>query len=390
MELTSVNKSGQGRCLILDLKAVPREITPWDREAFQRCTSVELTNAERERLATPERSFPQQEEILAVHWHPEHAPMDLIVRRVQKLYPNRGDQLIIPTQHNELVSLGGFAGVEVDCYSRGFNRKVQLLLHFEESKVRDAAMLRNMLAHTFRYRTSQLFEYMRTVVDPALDERAQRAAAKTNTDEDIVAFARIQVAKLQQLIEDHWAETPKESIKNKLVRNFVEELRALYDDRIINKVQVFLKAVKDVVKENFSLSYFYRASEIIEEARALGAGIVIPHPEQFWPILLADYDVDGIEVWNPQSREYTEFLISAVQRQNRLRARSDRPVLVFMGDDCHMSEKLKPIEARDPEKGAREIGLQPAWDDLAISKSLIVQGISRAGVIEEYRARLAS
>jgi len=385
-----MSKSGHDRCRILDLDAISGEITPWDEQAFLRCTSIELTDAERERVVAPERIYPQQEEILAVHWHPEHVPMDLIVSRVQRLYPNRGDQLIIPTQHNVLMSLGGFAGVEVDCFSKGFNRKVQLLLHFEESRVRDAAVLRNMLAHTFKYRTSQLFEYMRTVTDPALEERVQKAAGQTNTDEDIVAFTRIQVAKLQQLIEKNWSSTPRESIKNKLVRNYFDALRELFDDRIVNRAQVFLKAVKDVVKECFPLSYFYRASEIIEEARGLGAGIVIPHPEQFWPILLADYDVDGIEVWNPQSREYTEFLISAVQRQNRLHARNGRPVLVFMGDDCHMSEKLKAPELRDPEKSSREIGLQPAWEDLSISKGLIVQGISRAGVIEEYRARLAS
>lgn len=390
MELHKVNTLGDGRCRILDLEAIPREVTPWDQEAFRRCTSIELTEEECRRVLVPERSFPQQEDILAVHWHPEHVPMDLIVKRMQKLYPNRGDQLIIPTQHNELMSLGGFAGVEVDCYSRGFKRKVQLLLHFEEAKVREATVLRNMLAHTFKYRTSQLFEFMQTVLDPAFEDRVQRAAGKTNSDEEIVAFTRIYVAKLQQLIENNWAATPKESIKNKLVRNYFEELRALYDDRIICKAQVFLKAAKEAVKEHFSLTYFYRASEVIEEARALGAGIVIPHPEQFWPILLADYDVDGIEVWNPQSREYTEFLISAVQRQNRLRARTDRPVLVFMGDDCHMGEKLKAPELRDPEKGAREVGLQPAWDDLSISKHLIVQGVSRASVIEEYRARLAS
>jgi hypothetical protein len=77
--------------------------------------------------------------------------------------------------------------------------------------------------------------------------------------------------------------------------------------------------VKALVKVEFSLKYFYRTSEVIEEARALGAGIVIPHPEQFWPILLKEYDVDGIEVWNPQSRRYTEFLISVLNRRNQKR-----------------------------------------------------------------------
>jgi hypothetical protein len=96
----------------------------------------------------------------------------------------------------------------------------------------------------------------------------------------------------------------------------------VYDDRLVNKAQVFLRAVKAVVKEQFSLSYFHRATEFIEEARAHQGGIVIPHPEQFWPILLADYDVDGIEVWNPQASQYTNFLIHAVNRHNTSCART--------------------------------------------------------------------
>jgi len=60
-----------------------------------------------------------------------------------------------------------------------------------------------------------------------------------------------------------------------------------------------------------------------------------------------------------------------------------------MGDDCHMSEKTKPMETQDHAKAAREIGLQPAWDDLNIRKKLIVAGIDRSSVIAEYKARMA-
>ena len=109
--------------------------------------------------------------------------------------------------------------------------------------------------------------------------------------------------------------------------------------------------------------------------------------EQFWPILLRNYDVDGIEVWNPQSQEYTEFLISVVNERNGHRP-SGRDVLIFMGDDCHMGEKTKPLDQQDPEKASREIGLQPAWEDLAVRKKLIVSSITRASVIREYKARL--
>jgi hypothetical protein len=60
-----------------------------------------------------------------------------------------------------------------------------------------------------------------------------------------------------------------------------------------------------------------------------------------------------------------------------------------MGDDCHMGEKTKPADQQDPEKSAREIGYQPAWEDLRIRKKLIVNNISRRSVIQEYKARLA-
>ena len=375
-------------CALVDVASIPEEITPEDEAAYAAITSTELTDEQKEWIVTPPKAHPQQEDVLAVHWHPEFVPMDLIVRRVEAMYPNATEKLIIPTQHNVIMSLNGYSGVEVDCYSHGFNRKVQLLLHFKNEKLENAGVLKSMLDHTFKYRGSQLFEFMSSVVEPHFDDRVQEAAGATNTDEDVIGFCRIHVAKLSKMVEDKWAETPRESIKNKLVRNYLDELRPQYGDRVVNKAQVFLKAVKDVVKRHFSLSYFYRASEIIEEARSLGCGIVIPHPEQFWPILLADYDVDGIEVWNPQSREYTEFLIQAVQRQNKV-CKHGREQLVFMGDDCHMSEKTKDPALQNPEKAAREIGLQPAWDDLTIAKSLIVHSISRASVMQEYRARLA-
>jgi hypothetical protein len=278
--------------------------------------------------------------------------------------------------------------VEVDCYSTGFNRKVQLLLHFKGLDSQRAEVLASMLRHTHRYRASQLFEYLDALAEPNNEDRRQRAAGRSNAEEDLVEFVRIQAAKLKRLLLNHESDISEDAYKNKLVRNFLDTLRGRYADRLINQAQVYAKAVKDLVKEEFSLSYFYRASEFIEEARALGAGIVIPHPEQFWPILLADYDVDGIEVWNPQSQQYTEFLINVVNRRNRMGWHGKRPILIFMGDDCHMSEKTRPKTEQDPEKASREVGWQPAWHDFAIRKSLIINGVSRRKIIAEYRTRL--
>ena len=373
----------------IDLRAVPREVTDWDRETFREITDASLTPLQEEYIRNPLTRFPRQEYVLAVHWHPEQVPFPLIEERVAAMFPGRKDELIIPTQHNQLLTLGGFAGVEVDCYSRGFNRKVQLLVHLRRERLEQAGVLVNMLRHTFKYRSSQLFEYLEHLCDDRWEATRQSAAGRSGSDDEVVEFALIQAAKLKALLEEGHASTPAEAIKNKLVRNFFDCLRQFYDARFINKVQVYLKAVKELVKENFSLGYFYRTSEIIEEARGIGAGVVIPHPEQFWPILLAGYDVDGIEVWNPQSQQYTQFLITAVNRENKLAHRKNRPMLIFMGDDCHLSEKLKNPEEQDRDKVTREVGFQPAWDDMLISKDLALAGVDRKTVMDAYRARLA-
>ncbi len=121
----------------------------------------------------------------------------------------------------------------------------------------------------------------------------------------------------------------------------------------------------------------------------MGGCVVIPHPEQFWPILLAEYDVDGYEVWNPQSQRYTDFLISVLNRKNSLLSNSEKRLLIFMGDDTHVGEKTRDPKEQEMEKTGREIGVQPAWDDLEIQKTLILGNVDKKRVIEEYRERLA-
>lgn len=381
-------KAGARVCADIDLSAISREVTDWDIETYLALTCAGITPEQAQAVRNPEARFARQDYVLAVHWHPEHVPMDMIKDRIAAMYPNRRDELIIPTQHNQILTWGDYAGVEVDCYSHGFNRKVQLLIHMRADRMERAGVLCNMLQHTFKYRSSQLFEYLDALCEPEWAERRQAAAGIAGSDEDVVEFTTIHACRLKSLLTQNEARTPQDAIKNKLVRNYLDCLREFYDARFINKVQVYAKAVKEVVKENFSLAYFYRASEVVEEARSIGAGVVIPHPEQFWPILLRNYDVDGIEVWNPQSQQYTEFLINVVLDQNRRGYHKDRPMLIFMGDDCHMSEKLKRPEEQDREKVSREIGLQPAWDDLGIAKGLIMSGVSRKTVMDEYRSRL--
>lgn len=381
-----IKNADTAECRIFPVVA-SEEITDEDRARFFGVVSTDLEPWQIEQVVTPSAVHVRQESLLAVHWHPEFVPMEHIRTRVDAMFPNRTDELLIPTQHNEILSWGDYSGVEVDCFSSGFNRKVQLLLHFTNDKVADAGVLKSMLAHTFKYRSGQLFEFMHTITRP--DEgRINRAAKATGADKELIEFVRINVAKIERLLDDNWTDVPRMSVKNKLLRNWFDTMREELGDTTVDRVQAYLKAVKQLVKEGFDLSFFYRASEIIEEVRGLGGCVVIPHPEQFWPILLRNYDVDGIEVWNPQSLEYTEFLIQVVNEQNGRRG-SGRDKLIFMGDDCHMGEKTKPMDQQETEKAAREIGYQPAWDDLSIRKTLIVNNISRRSVIQQYRERLA-
>lgn len=368
----------------------PEEITDWDRETYRRLVSGELTDEQRRRIAEPDVVYPRQSHVLAVHWHPEFVPMDLIRQRIDAMFPDRTCDLIIPTQHNILMKYGEYAGVEVDCFSAQFDRKVQLLLHFARARLEKADVFKSMLAHTFKYRASQLYEFIDSVVERRLEERLQSAAAETGADDDLVHFVRTFARKLRRLIHEYESETPREAIRNKLLMNYIEALRAHHDANLINHAEMLLRAVKVIVKRNFSNEFFYPTHEVIEEVRGLGGAIVVPHPEQFWPILLADYDVDGYEVWNPQSQQYTRFLITVVTKQNNAAGRGRKETLILMGDDCHMGEKVKDPAYQNPEKAGREIGFQPAWDDLAIRKRLIVANADRRSVIERYKARLGT
>lgn len=363
------------------------EVAEGDLERFLGLVATELAPWQVEQVTRPPVVHHRQEALLAVHWHPEFVPMPLIKQRLKAAFPNIREALIIPTQHNQMMSWGGYTGVEVDCYAKKFNSKVQLLLHFTDEKVQEAHVLKSMLELTAKYRSSQLFDFMDTIIKPR-EERINQAAMATGADAEVVAFTRAQVTRIQTLLDENWPKVPAISVKNKLLKNWFDTLRPEVGDLAIGRVQAYLQAVKQIVKTHFPLSYFYRASEVIEEVRALGGGVVIPHPEEFWPILLAGYDVDGIETWNPQSQRYTEFLISVVNDQNRKSTATRRKQLIFMGDDCHMGEKTKARELQDEAKASREIGYQPAWDNLNIRKKLVIHGVSRRSVIREYRERL--
>lgn len=373
-----------------DIREATEEITEWDWRTFEKLTSIELDALQTERIACPERIFEQNDPVLAIHWHPEIVPIPLVKKRIDAIYPHAQDMLIIPTQHNEILAYGDYAGVEVDCRATSFNRKIQLLLHFDRRKVEDAAVLRSMIGHTYRYRQSQLYEFMETLVNPRYEDRLLTAARQTGTETDLVRFARLVALKLTRMINQRSGQVSDALLKNKLVSQYVDAHRDFYDGHAVDRTVIFVIGVKEIVKKLFRLDYFYDVNEIIAEVRALGGGIVVPHPEQFWPVLLADYAVDGYEVWNPQSRDFTEFLIHVVIKKNKSEKTSGRRLLVMMGDDTHLSEKLLDPEKRNQDKADREIGYQPLWNDTAIRKILGMGNFDKKTVIDEYQSRLAA
>ncbi len=371
----------------IDIKTLDPLPTSEDLDIFRQITRTEITKEQEEIIKTPPESFPECRTVMAVHWHPETISMELIRYRISATFPNMKNSIIIPTQHNVMMSWDDYSGVEIDCMSKEFNRKIQLLIHMKNKNRDRSATFLNMLNHTLRYRSNQLYEFIDSALKPALEGRLESAAKKTGTEKKLILFIRHYMSIIKQLLDINQENLTIEMVKNRIVRDFFDCLRYKYSDYMINRCQVFLNELKSIVKDNFSLKYFYKAQDVISEARMLNGGIIIPHPEQFWPVLLTDYDVDGIEVWNPRSRQYSDFLIDVVNKKNRS-ADHKKHLLVFMGDDTHMSEKLRPPHLQDREKSGREIGIQAGWNDPSIIKSLKNANSSKAGIISEYKSRL--
>lgn len=370
----------------LDLSKISREITEVDDKIFKTITSSCLNSMEKELIINPFKIYSNEESVLAIHWHPEHIPLELAKIRIENSYPNRKNDLIIPTQHNVFMDYGKYSGIEIDCYSREYATKVQLLVHMNTRYLKNADKLLSMASHTFNYRSAQLFQLLDALTEKKHEAILQEAAYTASVNEDLIKFIRIYSNKIRNLILKYESAISPLILKNRLIRDFFIELYQYYDNSLIDRIQIFLKEVKDLVKKDFNPEFFYETHEMIDEVRYNNGCIIVPHPEQFWPILLADYDVDGYEIWNPQSQQYTEFIITVIERMNE--NRNKNRLLITMGDDCHLGEKLKTESRRDKAKANREIGYQPGWSNIAIRQSLIKYNIRKEDIINEYKSRL--
>ena len=367
-----------------------QEIADWDERVFISLVSRELTSEQRKKILKPKRVCSEEHSVLAIHWHPEFVPLDLIKSRIDSMFPHCQEQLVIPTQHNVITQYGDYAGVEVDCHATEFSAKAQLLLHFKKEKLAgpQASPLKDMIKETFTYREKQMMQFLELLAEKEHADQRAKAAAKTCATEELVAFVLIHARKLMGLINKFDRDIPVEALRNKLIHDYFNELRFICDGKVIDRAQIYLNSIKQIVKSNIDLSTFYSVQDFIEETRSLGGGVVVPHPEQFWPILMTDYDVDGYEVWNPASKKYTEFIISILAKQNERKLKSEGQLLVFMGDDTHMGDKVKTQNRVVRGRELREIGVQPAWKEPKIRRILKSYGVNKKLVIEQYRERL--
>lgn len=372
-----------------DRRAAENGLEELDVAIWDQLISTELSPEEIEKAGTPSIVSPGQTEVMALHFHPEWVPLNLIELRLARAFPHRENVLAIPTQHNRLLRLGPWAGVEVDCYAPEYRRKIQLLLHGPAGRLLQSSRLLAILDKTFNYRATQLSEIIHSLVEDCFEPRRQKAAAQTGATAAEVNLARFYAARLFKLMSERppSLEGQDQRLKNRLLTDYVAAQEARHSRPLAQAAVLFIKAVKKEVKRAFNCNHFHLAAEVIEEARGLGCGLIIPHPQLFWPVLLAGLDVDGWEIWNPSTPDFSPFLLEALHAQNQRRPRAKK-LLPFMGDDTHLSAKIKSLYCQDEGQENREIGWQPPWEAPEVSARMKSLGYSRAASINEYRHRL--
>ncbi|MGL4208234.1 MAG: hypothetical protein ACRCTY_02480 [Candidatus Adiutrix sp.] len=368
----------------LKLDYATKGLTEDDWAVFNHLTSIELSDKEMQAAQCPSLVDSQAINVLAAHWHPEWVPMAAIEKRVALAFPEVKNSLIIPTQHNRIMTFRGWAGVEADVFDHRYQSKVQLLIHFKADKLPRAHSLKAMMERTYDYRALQLLDILASLASGGqLAERVQKKIAPS-ISAPAVNLARFFALRLKHMIKEAKliGTLREEMLKNRLLLDFMALRLDKNQQKILGQAKVYIEAVKKAVKAEMKPEQFYTPQELIEEARYLGAGVIIPHPPIFWPILVSGLDVDGWEVWNSSTPNHTLFLLEALALANKTNPK--RRLLAFMGDDTHMSSKIR----LKGEGSTREIGVQPPWSAPEVLAMLEKTGQSLAGTISEYQNRL--
>lgn len=338
-------------------------------------------------LTPPTRTFPAVDGILALHWHPESVPLEVASARFRQLFPDAREWLMIPTEHNRLIALDGYSGVEVDCRHQG--RKLQLLLHFRGDAACAEREFLQALDHTRAYRGRQLDQLLKALREPGQRSLREQLAGEQGCATKRLRWIEQQAANLQDLLFRECLAPDHGARKNKLVRDWLLEMLGGRSHPESGPVLAVLAAIKEQVKARFDPAWFESAEFWIGRTHALGGTVTLPHPELFPDMLQADLALDGVEVWNPQSWQSSRDLLADLVA-GRIAGRPGFPVLPTFGDDCHLGEKRKPAHLRDEEKAGREIGVQPVWDWPGIPELLQRAGWTRVDLVRLWKRRLSA
>jgi hypothetical protein len=241
-----------------------------------------------------------------------------------------------------------------------------------------------MIERTFRYRELQLLDILSLASSP--DTAAASELCRAGFEPAEREAAALYAARLKAMIDASGIASGPGAVmlKNRLLTDYMERRARAGDPTGLDRLIALTNMLKARVKGAVDPTRFHEARDLIEEARGLGAGVVIPHPPRFWPALLAELDTDGWEVWNPSTPSHTVFLTECLARKGAVK----RPLLAFMGDDTHMSSKIRLHMVSDKGGGDREIGFQPPWKDPEAQAALKAAGQSRRRTMEEYMARI--
>ncbi|MDR2339652.1 MAG: hypothetical protein LBF40_05925 [Deltaproteobacteria bacterium] len=356
-----------------------------DWAIFEGLTCIELTEGERLLATTPGMVDVSDRNVMALHFHPEWVPIGMIDERLRKAFPNAKGRLAIPTQHNIIQGLDSFSGVEADVFCPECGAKLQFLIHLKSHRLNKPTAFASMIERTFRYRALQLLDILHELIEPGkcMAEESDRLGFDITT----AAIARIYASKLLLLIEKSGIVGTLRAgmLKNRLLTDFICKRAMGFGKRETERLLEYVNRMKKLVKARLDPDRFHTPKELIEEARSLGAGVVIPHPPRFWPALLCDLDVDGWEVWNPSTPDHVMFLIDCLGR----RKPGKREPLAFMGDDTHMSAKIRPETLAKKISDQTEIGFQPPWDQAEVQAALKAAGQSRERTLNEYLERIS-
>jgi hypothetical protein len=237
----------------------PRELNQWDQEAFERIISTELTEEQKARVVTPGLTFPGQKSLLAIHWHPEFIPSDLIAQRISACFRTARRSWSFPPSTTCLSRLGGLHWREVDCYAAGLIARCScccISIRTGWSGPPASRPCWSTRSNTGPGSFSNIWIRWLILFMTAVCRGPWPPPARTRS---WCASPGSTAGKLKQLIEINQSIIDEETIKNKLLPDFFEELRAFYPERLINHAQSLLHAVKKIVKAQYNLTYFYRA-----------------------------------------------------------------------------------------------------------------------------------